>query len=288
MRYYTKEWYSLLNSLGAAELFEPVIDKSYTDEEIEDLYQEMLEKYVQEEHDLYDEPPFFITEDDDEEWEISEADKLAAVEAYENREPFDEEEAAREFEEQYKDDLEDPDEDIPQWVLDSVDPRLIAMGLLPESVYRKLKIEEDVREALFDKLDEEADEALEKVYDGLPEEYQEISDQLGELEGESVTDFTMSEDGTIVITMHSWDDEGDPVRLILEIEDAKILEKEDLVIETETDEDGDVISNCSIESHELYYGPDGAELHLLFDNEDEGLKYLTVRCSGISCTEEHL
>ena len=49
MRYYTKEWYTLLQSLGTSELFEPVIDKEYTDEDIEILYQDMMDKYVMEE-----------------------------------------------------------------------------------------------------------------------------------------------------------------------------------------------------------------------------------------------
>lgn len=290
MKYYTKEWYELLNSLGTAEMFEPVIDKDYTDEEIEGLYQEMLEKYVQEAHDMYDEPPYFVTEDDDEDedWELSEEEKMAELEEYENREPFDEEEAAREFAEEYQESLEEPDEDVPQWVRDEVDPRLIAMGLLPEKVYLRLEAQEAVRESKFDRLDEAADEALEKVYEALPEEYQEISDEIDDLEGEYVTGLIRNDEGGIEIIMYGWDDEADPVRLSLEIDEAEIIEDEGLVIETETDEDGDITSNCSLESHELYYEDGRAELHLLFDNEDQGLKYLTVRCSGITCTQESL
>ena len=57
MRYYTKEYYTLMMSLGTADLYEPVIDKDYTDEEIEELYQKALDRYIEEERASYDEPP---------------------------------------------------------------------------------------------------------------------------------------------------------------------------------------------------------------------------------------
>ena len=36
MRFYTKEYYTLMMSLGVTEMYEPVIDKDYSDEEIEE------------------------------------------------------------------------------------------------------------------------------------------------------------------------------------------------------------------------------------------------------------
>ena len=196
MRYYTKEWYTLMQRLGTADLFEPVLDKEYSDEEIEEMYQEMLEKYVQEEHDSYDEPPFFILdpeediasdEFDPEDFLVGDIDENGEefnlrhpetldefldyqkremeqeLAEYENRPPFDEEEARREFEENYQDSLEEPDEDIPQWIRDTVDPRLLAMWVLPEGAYKKLAAEEEELQERFDELDEAAEEALEEV-----------------------------------------------------------------------------------------------------------------------------
>lgn len=312
MRYYTKEWYTLMSSLGAADMFEPVIDKAYSDEEIENLYQEMLEKYVQEEHDMYDEPPVMeMFEEDDPEEEFDPEDYLIgdfdgegneinlrnpesleelkeyqrkelqmALAEYESREPFDEEEAREDFEEMYRDSLEEPDEDIPQWVLDSVDRRLIAMGVLPEKTYIRLVKEEAAREEQFDKLDEAADDALEQAYDDLPEEFREIADELDEVDGEYVAEVRM-ENGDLEIVFSAWDDEGDPIRITLDLSSAEILEDEGLEITAEVDEDGDLMSDCSLENHELYYEDGKAELHMLFDNEEHGLKYMTVRCVDI-------
>ena len=66
MRFYTKEYYKLMMSLDAAELYEPVIDKEYSEEEIQELYQRALDRYIEEERASYDEPPEFdIDEADD-------------------------------------------------------------------------------------------------------------------------------------------------------------------------------------------------------------------------------
>ena len=59
MRYYTKEYYTLMMALGVADMYEPVIDKEYSDEEIEELYQKALDNYVEELRASYDEPPEF-------------------------------------------------------------------------------------------------------------------------------------------------------------------------------------------------------------------------------------
>ena len=313
MRYYTKEWYTLLQQVGLSELFEPVLDKDYTDEEIEALYQDMMEKQVQEEHDLYDEPPFVLTEEDeidpedfdpkdyfvgiiDEDGEIEvrnpesyeeflEFQKREMEEMlfdYENREPFDEEEARAEFAEDYQDNLEEPDEDIPQWIMDTVDPRLIAMWVLPESAYRRLAEEDAEMQERFDELDDAADEAMEDFYESITsDELADLIDDLEEMTGDYVVAYIEAGD-EIELSFSGWDEDGEEVRRSIFMNDAEILEKEPLDLQVETDEDGDTISNCDLVESEFYLEDDMFELHFLFDNEDEGLKYLTVRCGEIT------
>lgn len=290
MRFYTKEWSSLMDSLGVVDMFRPVIDKEYTDEEIEDLFYESMERYVEEEREMYDEPPFIIADefddddddDDDEEGGNDGAvliDFSSLVDEYENREPFDEDEAREEFRENYEDELEEPDEDIPAWIRESVDPRLIAMGVLPEGAYKRLMAEEEELQKRFDELDEAADEAYEKMCADLPDEYSGISDDLDEMEGEFLIGKEHKDD-ELILTFAGWDDEGDPVKRTATFESVKIIEDEGLEINAELDEDGEYTSDCDLDYHELYYENGRFEVHMLFD--DGNKKYLTFSCDSIT------
>lgn len=320
MKIFTKEWHELSDFLGTTEMFEPVIDKEYTDDEIENLYQDMLEKYIQEEQSLYDEPPFFdpdewkemfpedefdpedflIGDIEDENGEVNLRNPASYEELldyrqrefeqslleYEERETFNEEEAAEEFEEDYRDNLEEPDEDIPEWIRASVDKRLLAMYVLPESVYKKLRAEEEEVEARFEKLDAEVERLLEekaKEDEGRPEECEEIEDILDDVQAEFITGASEA-DGSYELELVSWDDEGDyQIRRIVSFTDAELIENEQPDIRVSEDEDGDTESNCDLRDYELYYADGKYEIHLLLDNEENGLKYVTLRCSGVVC-----
>ena len=288
MRFYTKEWHTLMNSLGTVDLFRPVIDKEYSDEEIEELYQEFEDRYIEEERAAYDAPPVFAFSEDDE----AEDDELDAaaryqiryeLEQFENREPFDEEEAREDFRENYNDFLEEPDEDIPEWILDTVDIRLLAMGAMPEGAYKRLMKEEEAMQERFDELDEAADDALEDMYDELyamlPDEYPSLAEDLEELDGEYLIGISMEGD-ELEMEISGWDEEGEPVRRIAAFDGVQIIEDEGAEIEVEVDEDGEVTSDCDIECHELYFEDGRFEVHFLLD--DGELKYLTFSCDDIS------
>ena len=274
MRYYTKEYYTLMMNLGTVDMYEPIIDKDYTDEEIEELYQKALDKYIEEERADYDEPPeLFIDEDgnpeDPETFELE-------VEEYENREPFSEEETAEEFEEIYKDNLEEPDEDLPDWVRETVDPRILAMYFMPEKIYRKLSAEDEANEERFDALDERAEEAFEEIRGELPEEYEELMDILEELESAYVISIDTA-GGEIELKAEGWDDDGEEAVFTLRFDDAEILENEGIEAHSGKDEDGDTESDCELLYSEVYVEDGRPEIHMLFDNNE--LKYLTFRCS---------
>lgn len=274
MRFYTKDYYTLMMALGVTDLYEPVIDKEYTDEEIAELYQKALDKYIEEERASYDEPPELVSDDNDDPEYVEMLRQ--EIEEYENREPFDEEEAKADFEEMYRDNLEEPDEDLPEWVRESVDPRLPAMYVLPEKVYKKLADEDEANEAKFEELDEVVEDALEDMRDDLPEEFEELLDTLEELECASVLSADVS-DGEIELKLEGWDDEGEEVIYTFRFDEAEIIENEGLDVNSGKDEDGDTESDCELLYSEVYIEEGRPEVHMMFDNN--GLKYLTFSCA---------
>ena len=274
MRFYTKEYYTLMMSLGVTEMYEPVIDKDYTDEEIEELYQKALDKYIEEERADYDAPPvLYLDEDGDpEDLEFFRIE----TEEYENREPFDEEETAEDFEEIYRDNLEDPDEDLPGWVRDEVDPRILAMYFMPEKIYRKLSEQDADNEERFEALDERADEALEDMLADLPEEYEELMETLEGLEDAYVLGIEMTGD-EIELKLEGWDEEGEEAVYTLRFDEVEMIEDEGVTAHPGKDEDGDTESDCELVYSEMYIEDGRPEIHMMFDND--GLKYLTFRCT---------
>ena len=275
MRYYTKEYYTLLLAQGAAELYEPIIEKEYSDEEIKDLYQQAMDRHIEEEREEYDQPPgLIIVDEDGPDSEVFELSIDAAL-AYENREPFDEEQSRADFEEMYRDNLEEPDEDLPDWVREAVDPRILAMYFMPEKIYRKLTAEDEINEKKFDALDDEADEKLEELRETLPEAYQEFLDILEDLEDLYVTDIEITDD-EIRMTLSGWDDDGDEEEKLLRFSSPEIIENEGVEAQSWEDEDGDIESDCELLYSELYMENGRPEVHMLFDNK--GLKYLTFSC----------
>ena len=72
---------------------------------------------------------------------LSDQSLLARAE-YENRPPFDPAETIQMFEESYRTRMKYGSSRFPGWVLEKVDKQLLALNLLPESVYSLLKMEE--------------------------------------------------------------------------------------------------------------------------------------------------
>jgi len=274
MRYHTKEYYTLLMTMGTVDGYEPVVDKEYTEEEIEELYQQALDRYIEEERADYDEPPVIIIDDDDDDDDDLDIEEL--LEEYENRPPFDEEEAAEEFEEMYNDNLEEPDEDLPEWVRETVDPRILAMYCIPEKIFRQLAEEDEVNEARFDELDKLADAALEDLRESLPEEYVDFTDVLEDIEDAAVID-VKKETGSIELTVLGWDDEGEDEIRLLSFAGVDIIEDEGIEAHSWEDEDGELESDCELLYSEVYREDGKPEIHMLLGND--GLKYLTFRCA---------
>ena len=273
MRFYTKEYYTLMMSLGVTEMYEPVIDKDYSDEEIEELYQKALDRYVEDERAEYDAPPvLYLDEDGDpEDLELFRFE----TEEYENREPFDEDEAAEEFEEMYRDNLDEPDEDLPDWVREAVDPRILAMYFMPEKIYRKLADEDKANEEKFDVLDGQTEEAFEEMRGDIPDELEELMDTLEELEDSYVLSIEKT-GNEIEMKLEGWDEDGEEAVYTLRFDEVEVLEDEGVEAHSGKDEDGDTESDCELLYSEIYIEDGMPEIHMMFDND--GLKYLTFRC----------
>ena len=260
-------------SLGVTDMYEPVIDRDYSDEEIEELYQKALDRYVEEERADHDEPPV-LDIDDIEDPEAIEFFRAEIIE-YENREPFDEEEAAEEFEEIYNANLEEPDEDLPDWVKEAVDPRILAMYFMPEKIYRKLSEQDAANEEKFYDLDGLVDEAYEDMLGDLPEEYEELMDTLDGLEDSYVISVGKSGD-ELELKFEGFDEDGEEAVFILRFDEVEVIEDEGISAHPDRDEDGDTESDCELLYSEIYVEDGKPEIHMLFDNN--GLKYLTFRC----------
>ena len=53
MKYYTKDWYYLMQNLNLAMDMEPVLDKEYTEEDLQEMYQQALAQSVENNTKLY-------------------------------------------------------------------------------------------------------------------------------------------------------------------------------------------------------------------------------------------
>ena len=177
-------------------------------------------------------------------------------------------------------DKEYSDEDIPEWVRESVDPRRIALGLLPQSVYDRLEAEDAENETKFEELDAEADRLLEENDELFPEEYEELADSLDDLVAEYITGAALV-NGDYVMELVVWDDEGEQTKKKAVFKNAELIENEEPIINSGTDEDGDIETDCDLADCELYFKDGAFEVHMLLDNEDKGFKYVTLKCDEI-------
>ncbi|SCK02246.1 Uncharacterised protein [uncultured Eubacterium sp.] len=170
MKYYTKEWYDLIQKTDYTFGMKKIADKDYSDTEIKDFYDKALRKLIAEEKKFYNEPPFFLFDASDvdssdtdlaawifvdeetgsftrpesfEEVKLHlEKEQREAQAEYENRSPFDPAGMIRLFEESSRTRMKYVSSRFPGWVQEKVDRRLLALNLLPASIYRDLKAEE--------------------------------------------------------------------------------------------------------------------------------------------------
>jgi hypothetical protein len=305
MRFYTKEWYALMQDTGSD--FKKIPDGNYTDAEIDALYQKQLKKEIASDRRSYNSEPFFlplddlITEEnfDPEDWllvadektgavchpksarevrENLEAQRRQAQEEFENRPPFDPAEAIQFFETAYQSKLNYYKDTLPTWMTEQVDRRILALDLLPESAYRRYREESREKEKEWNKINRTA----EKTLSG-----QNIPDHAAEamqLHDASLLSLKKSNKNYVMLVRRDglWPDGTTPYRKVV-FHHAAVLEKEAglRVRKSETDEDGFFRSDISFLYHEIYRTDIGYEAHMMLW-VPQGLAYLTIACTDIT------
>jgi hypothetical protein len=130
MRFYTKEWYALMQDMGLD--FKKISDGNYTDAEIDALYQKQLKKEIASDRRL-------LTEEN-----------------------FDPAETIQFFETAYQTKLNYYKDALPAWMTKQVDRRLLALDLLPESAYWRYREESREKKKEWNQINRTAKRTLSK------------------------------------------------------------------------------------------------------------------------------
>ena len=304
MKYYTKEWYELLQAWGLSGDFKKIPDAVYTTADIEKLYKKKLKKEIAFERDSYNQEPFFLTVDDmltednfcPDDWlyidEITgdvkrpvdinevrqqlEKDRKRAFEEFENRPPFDPMDTEKIFEEIYRTNIRTCKNNFPEWLLKSVDHRLLALGYLPETAYRKYHSEIREKKKKWEQINRAAEK--ERTRQCIPDEMMEAM----ALHDASLLSLKRSGKNIVMIVRKDgmWLDEPTPYRKLI-FKKAEILEQEKGLRVRKYLQEGFYSSNCSFLYSEIYNSGGGYEFHMMFATSKD-LSYLTIACNDIS------
>ena len=325
MKYYTKEWYDLMQRSMQTEGLRKVPDRKYTKKDIDALYEKTLKKEMAAEKKAYNTPPDLsylldILEDhgfDPEDWVIldpatgeprtpSSAEEVkgfileeqqAQTEEFENREPFSEEEFREMFREVYEDRRAELRHGTGSGILDAADKRLLALGLVPESVLKTLKEDERAAAKEFSKINRKAEKALLKQ--NVP---QYILDGLDLHDCDLLSIRKKGRYLELVFCIEGMEKEGDSPFRKLVFKYAEVTERDKgISIRTFShdhddccghDHDHDeccghghhhedcVHSNCAFLISEVYNVKNAYETHMLLWMPS-GLRYLTVKAADI-------
>lgn len=307
MKYYTKEWYHLMQKTDYTCGTKKIPDKDYSAEEIEAFYDKALKKMIAEEKKYYNEPPFFLfgAEDIDSEstdladWifvdeetgtfispksyeELKahmEKEQLAVQVEYENRPPFDPAETIQMFEECYRNRIKYGDSGFPDWMESKVDKRLLALDLLPESVYLQLQKEEKNNRAALRAVNKKAEREWkkqqkkipERVYEALP--YHDSCILSLKRQGKNAV-MVICADGVCEESANPYDK--------VVFTDVISYEREKGMRIRVYEYQGRFTSNCMYLYDEVYMLEDGSyEFHFLVSTRE--LRYVTIRCHDIRC-----
>ena len=267
MKYYTKEWYELLQAWGLSGDLKKFPDAVYTTADIEKLYKKKLKKEIAFERDSYNQEPFFLTVDDmltednfcPDDWlfidEITgdvkrpvdinevrqqlEKDRKRAFEEFENIPPFDPMDTEKIFEEIYRTNIRTCKNNFPEWLLKSVDHRLLALGYLPETAYRKYHSEIREKKKKWEQINRAAEK--ERTRQCIPDEMMEA----------------------------------------MALHDASLLSLKKGLRVRKYLQEGFYSSNSSFLYSEIYNSGEGYEFHMMFATSKD-LSYLTIACNDIS------
>lgn len=302
MRYYTKEWYDLMQHVSYTLGMKKIPDKIYTDEEIQMFYEKKLKKEIAQERKAYNTPPSFeiyeellaeefnpddwiVFDEESEEIHILESEEEARIwlenhkkqemKEFKNRPPFDEKEVKQWVKNLYKNNIRYTSSSYPAWVLEKVDHRLLGLELLPESIYKELKKEEQKNQRKLRKIEKEAEKVLNK---------QEIPEEILAMFGFHDANLLMlkksGKDIEMVLRKDGEWSEGTTPYIRVWFKNVTFFEREKgMVIRRREEEDG-IYSNCQYLYDELYRDGNEYEIHMMFWTM-KALRYVTIRCEEI-------
>ncbi|MCM1533438.1 MAG: DUF4085 domain-containing protein [Corallococcus sp.] len=301
MKYFTKEWYRLAQCLDYTICMKSIADKKYSDEDIAALYDKKLKAEIADDRRQYNAPPQFIEIDfddaelddfvlfDEKTGKLKRPESLESVKRnleqertrarkdFANRPPFNPQKTIERFEAAYQGGLKYGYMRYPDWVKETVDIRLVALGFLPKSVYDRLKTEEKQNKAAFDKITKAAQKALNKENRQIPER---ISSEFGWHDSSVLSLEQANKNLIILIKTEGAPFEGETPYVRVTFTDGKIVERDkNLSLETRFFENDDVQNDTVWLYDELYKTENGFEAHMMFVNSD--LCYLTVTCDDI-------
>ena len=302
MKFYTKEWYELMQHQNYTSGLKKIPDQVYTDEDIQTFYDKDLKDEIARDRKIHNTPPGpFDWEDDlllpdrftpdtflfenEETGELfhPETPEIARYYLEENRRqkqeqfaarpPFDPTETIACFRDIYRGMLRYGALRFPQWVQESVDIRLLALGRIPESAYKRLKKEDQANRRAFDKIMAEATAVLEQQ--DIPQEirsrfYFHDATVLAIKKVRSDVELYLRKDG-------GWTGDATPYIKIIFKNVQKFDREKGFALRPKLDTSGNLRTSCTYLYDELYRDESSYETHMLFWTPN-ALRYLTI-CS---------
>lgn len=305
MKFYTKEWYDLMQHQSYTSGLKKIPDKAYTDEEIKAFYDKDLKEEIARDRKIHNTPPrthdwedellapdrfspdIFLFENEEtgklfhpETPEIArhylEQARRRAQEQFAARPPFDPAETITCFRDCYRAQLRYGTAHFPQWVQESVDKRLLALNRIPESAYKRLKKEEQTNQRAFNKIMTKATTVLEQQ--DIPEDirsqfYFHDAAVLAIKKVRSDAELYLRKDG-------GWPDDTTPYIKIIFKNVQRFDREKGFSLRPKFDAHGELCTGCTYLYDELYQTEDGYEVHMLLWTP-KALRYLTIRSKDI-------
>ena len=306
MRYYTKEWYELMQRQHYTMNLTPVPDRTYSRKEIQAFYQQDLDAFVDRDREVYNEPPsidwadelllpdkfypemFYFTDETTGEHfhpqtpEIArkylEAELEYYMEQFQNRPPFDLQGEIQCFRECYQNKLRHSWKQYPQWAQELLDRRLLALDRVPQSIYDRLKAEEETNRAALNSIEEEAKLVL--TAQEIPEH---IRSQFHFHDSSLLYLKKHGRDWALTMNVFfGWPQSSDTPYTRVNFCQVSAMKREPgLVLRPRKNSNGELSSNCQYLYDELYKTADGYEVHMLLWTR-KGLRELTICCADIT------
>lgn len=246
MKYYTKEWYDLMQKQHYTSGMTVVPDKEYTEDEIRAFY----------EHDLAEEVEYSRS-------------------IYRGELPYDPTETIACFRECYRNMLKYVFSAYPAWVQETADKRLLALNRMTERVYQRLSLEETENKTTWKQINAaaEADLAAQKIPPEIRASFRFHDANVLRLEKDGKTVEMLLRDGGYI--------GGKTPYCLVTFRGVTRYEREKgLVIRKKMGSDGVFDSNVVYLYDELYKTDAGYEVHMLLTGTTE-LRYVTVACEEI-------